>query len=85
KLEKKFHNSLEIIKVLSDSSEIVLLEKIDLIISTLPLKDEQAPSVFVHPYLTEEDYGYIQIQLNKLNKQKKNRKVKQYLDLYFDE
>ncbi|OMI24987.1 transcriptional antiterminator [Bacillus haynesii] len=85
KLEKKFHNSLEIIKVLSDSSEIVLLEKIDLIISTLPLKDEQTPSVFVHPYLTEEDYGYIQIQLNKLNKQKKNRKVKQYLDLYFDE
>ena len=85
KLEKKFHNSLEIIKVLSDSSEIVLLEEIDLIISTLPLKDEQTPSVFVHPYLTEEDYEYIQIQLNKLNKQKKNRKVKQYLDLYFDE
>ncbi|WP_263706156.1 BglG family transcription antiterminator [Shouchella tritolerans] len=85
KLEKKFHDSLEIIKVLSDSSEIALLGQIDLIISTLPIKDEQTPSVFIHPYLTEEDYEYIQIQVNKLNKQKKNRKVKQYLDLYFDE
>lgn len=84
KLERKFHDSLEIIKVLSDSSEIALLEQIDLIISTLPIKDEQTPSVFIHPYLTEEDYEYIQIQLNKLSKRKHNRKVKQYLDLYFD-
>nr|WP_278430286.1 PTS sugar transporter subunit IIA [Brevibacillus laterosporus] len=85
KLEKKFHDSLEIIKVSSDSSELSLLEEIDLIISTLPLQKEQIPSVFVHPYLTEEDYEYIQSQINKLNKQKKIRKVKQYLDLYFDE
>lgn len=85
KLERKFHDSLEIIKVLSDSSEMELLDEMDLIISTLPLKDEQVSSIFVHPYLTEQDYEYIQIQLNKLNKQKKNRKIKHYLDLYFDE
>ncbi|MDF9411339.1 transcription antiterminator [Brevibacillus laterosporus] len=85
KLEKKFHDSLEIIKVSSDSSEVALLEEIDLIISTLPLQKEQVPTVFVHPYLTEEDYEYIQSQINKLNKQKKIRSLKQYLDLYFDE
>lgn len=45
KLERKFHDSLEIIKVLSDSSEIALLEQIDLIISTLPIKDEQTPFI----------------------------------------
>ncbi|WP_137742909.1 BglG family transcription antiterminator [Robertmurraya siralis] len=85
KLEKRFHDSIEIIKVLSDASEISSLKDIDLIISTLPLKGEQTPSVFVHPYLIEKDYEYIQLQVNKLNEQKKNQKVKQYLDLYFDE
>ncbi|OMF45811.1 BglG family transcription antiterminator [Paenibacillus peoriae] len=84
KLEKKFHDSLEIIKVSSDSSELTLLEDIDLLISTLPLQNKQIPSVFVHPYLTEKDYEHIQSQVNKLNKQKNMRKVKQYLDLYFD-
>jgi lichenan operon transcriptional antiterminator len=85
KLEKNFHDSLEIIKVSSELSELDSLEEIDLIISTLPLQNERIPSVFVHPYLTNEDYAYIQNQLNKLNKQKEIRKVKQYLDLYFDE
>jgi lichenan operon transcriptional antiterminator len=85
KLEKNFHDSLEIIKVSSELSEFDSLEEIDLIISTLPLQNERIPSVFVHPYLTNEDYAYIQNQLNKLNKQKEIRKVKQYLDLYFDE
>ncbi|MXQ52691.1 BglG family transcription antiterminator [Shimazuella alba] len=85
KLEKNFHDSLEIIKVSSELSELDSLEEIDLIISTLPLQNERIPSVFVHPYLTNEDYAYIQNQLNKLNKQKEIREVKQYLDLYFDE
>ncbi|WP_338533611.1 PTS sugar transporter subunit IIA [Paenibacillus peoriae] len=84
KLERKFHDFLEIIKVSSDASELPSLENIDLLISTLPLQNKQIPSIFVHPYLIEEDYGHIQSQVNKINKQKKIREVKQYLDLYFD-
>ncbi|CAM3206966.1 transcription antiterminator [Paenibacillus taichungensis] len=84
KIEKRFHDSLEIIKVSSDSSELSSIGKIDLLISALPLQNNQIPSVFVHPYLIEEDYEHIQNQLNQLNKQKRIREVKQYLDLYFD-
>lgn len=79
KLEKRFHDSIEIIKVLSDASEISSLKDIDLIISTLPLKGEQTPSVFVHPYLIEKDYEYIQLQVNKLNEQKRIKRLNNIL------
>jgi len=83
-LEKRFYDYLEIVNVSADSSEIAL-EKIDLIISTLPLQKGEIPSVIVHPYLTEKDYEDIQSQINKQNRQKQIRKVNDYLNLYFDE
>lgn len=68
-IETKFDDSIEIIQILSDTSEITLSEEeeADLFISTIPLKEENVPSVFVHPYLTEEDIEHIQGQINRLN------------------
>ncbi|MBA9029162.1 BglG family transcription antiterminator [Peribacillus huizhouensis] len=84
KLEKKYQESIEIIQVCTEISEVKIHQKVDLFISTLPIKNKEVPSVIVHPYLTEEDHEYIQNQVTKLKRQKEMSKVKKYLDLYFN-
>lgn len=83
-LENRFRDSIEIIRITSDTSELQNDDTFDIIISTLPMKKETIPVVFVHPYLTESDYENIQIQLNRLSKKKDNFRVKQYLSRYLD-
>ncbi|SHE63882.1 transcriptional antiterminator, BglG family [Seinonella peptonophila] len=83
KLEEKFRDSIEIIHVSAEAVD--LAEEIELVISTLPSHMEQTPSVFVHPYMTEQDYERIQRQILKLTERKKIEKVKVYLETFFCE
>jgi lichenan operon transcriptional antiterminator len=85
KIEEKFRSSLEIIQVTAEANELSLTSHIELIISTLPIKTELAPVVFVHPYITESDYELIQNQLVKIEERKNMSRVKNYLEAYFNE
>lgn len=85
KIEEKFRSSLEIIQVSAETNELSLTNQIELIISTLPMKTELAPVVFVHPYITEGDYEQIQNQLLKISERKSMSQVKNYLEAYFSE
>lgn len=84
KLEVKFRGSIEIIQISAEANDL-LTEDIELIITTLPIKTGQIPSVFVHPYITEVDYDHIQTQLLKLSERKAIIKVKNYLEMFFNE
>lgn len=85
KLEVKFRGSIEIIQISAEANDLTLTDDIELIITTLPIKTEQIPSVFVHPYITEVDYDHIQNQLLKLSERKAIIKVKNYLEMFFNE
>ena len=85
KIEAKFKDSIEIIQVTSEIDDLRHTDKIEFIITTLPIKSLQIPTVFVHPYITKEDYEHIQNLLVKLSERKNILEVKNYLEMFFNE
>lgn len=85
KIEAKFKDSIEIIQVTSEIDDLRQTDKIEFIITTLPIKSLQIPTVFVHPYITKEDYEHIQNLLVKLSERKNILEVKNYLEMFFNE
>lgn len=85
KIEAKFKEAIEIIQVTSEIDNLLHTDKIEFIITTLPVKSLQIPTVFVHPYITKEDYEQIQNLLVKLSERKNLLKVKNYLEMFFNE
>lgn len=85
KVEAKFKEAIEIIQVTSEIDNLLHTDKIEFIITTLPVKSLQIPTVFVHPYITKEDYEQIQNLLVKLSERKNILKVKNYLEMFFNE
>ncbi len=85
KIEAKFKDSIEIIQVTPEIDDLLNTDKIEFIITTLPVKSLQIPTVFVHPYITKEDYEHIQNLLVKLSERKNILKVKNYLEMFFNE
>ncbi|MGV3466573.1 MAG: BglG family transcription antiterminator [Heyndrickxia sp.] len=84
-IEAKFKDAIEIIQVTSELDNLLHTDKIEFIITTLPIKSLQIPTVFVHPYITKEDYEHIQNQLVKLSERKNILEVKNYLEMFFNE
>ncbi|MDN3020072.1 PTS sugar transporter subunit IIA [Paenibacillus sp. BSR1-1] len=85
KIEAKFRDAIEIIQVTSEIDNLLNTDKIEFIITTLPIKSLQIPTVFVHPYITKEDYEHIQNLLLKLSERKNILEVKNYLEMFFNE
>jgi len=85
KIEAKFKDSIEIIQVTSEIDDLRHTDKIEFIITTLPIKSLQIPTVFVHPYITKEDYEHIQNLLVKLSERNNILEVKNYLEMFFNE
>ncbi|WP_068781262.1 BglG family transcription antiterminator [Paenibacillus sp. GM2] len=85
KIEAKFKDVMEIMQVTSEIDNLQHNNKIDFIITTLPVKSPQIPTIFVHPFITKEDYEQIQTLMVKLSERKNILNVKNYLEMFFDE
>jgi lichenan operon transcriptional antiterminator len=85
KIEAKFKDAIEVMQVTSEIDNLYNTDKIEFIITTLPIKSYQIPTVFVHPYITKEDYEHIQNLLVKLSERKNILEVKNYLEMFFNE
>lgn len=85
KIEAKFKDVIEIMQVASEIDNLHNTNKIEFIITTLPVKSLQIPTIFVHPFITKEDYEQIQKLIVKLSERKNIFNVKNYLEMFFDE
>ncbi|WP_433945036.1 BglG family transcription antiterminator [Paenibacillus sp. SN-8-1] len=85
KIDAKFKDVIEIMQVASEIDNLQNINKIDFIITTLPVKLLQIPTLFVHPFITKEDYEQIQNLIVKLSERKNILNVKNYLEMFFDE
>lgn len=85
KIDAKFKDVIEIMQVASEIDSLNHTDKIDFIITTLPVKLLQIPTIFVHPFITKEDFEQIQNLIVKLSERKSILNVKNYLEMFFNE
>jgi len=85
KIEAKFKDVIEIMQVASEIDNLTNTNKIDFIITTLPVKSLQIPTIFVHPFITKENYEQIQKLIVRLSERRNILSVKNYLEMFFDE
>ncbi|EQK02330.1 TPA: PTS sugar transporter subunit IIA [Clostridioides difficile] len=85
-LEKRFNESIEIIQIFSDTHNLDFDNKVDMVITTLPISD-RCPILFVYvnPYLNRKDYDNIQSKFIQIKDRKNILTVQNHLEMYFSE
>ncbi|MDX5631929.1 BglG family transcription antiterminator [Clostridioides difficile] len=85
-LEKRFNESIEIIQIFSDTHNLDFDNKVDMVITTLPINDRcPIPFVYVNPYLNRKDYDNIQSKFIQIKDRKNILTVQNHLEMYFSE
>ncbi|WP_114108262.1 BglG family transcription antiterminator [Clostridioides difficile] len=85
-LEKRFNKSIEIIQIFSDTHNLDFDNKVDMVITTLPISDRcPIPFVYVNPYLNRKDYDNIQSKFIQIKDRKNILTVQNHLEMYFSE
>ncbi|MDB2819138.1 transcriptional antiterminator [Clostridioides difficile] len=85
-LEKKFNESIEIIQIFSDTHNLDFDNKVDMVITTLPINNRcPIPFVYVNPYLNRKDYDNIQSKFTQIKDRKNILTVQNHLEMYFSE
>ncbi|WP_131042417.1 BglG family transcription antiterminator [Clostridioides difficile] len=85
-LEKRFNESIEIIQIFSDTHNLDFDNKVDMVITTLPISDRSPiPFVYVNPYLNRKDYDNIQSKFIQIKNRKNILTVQNHLEMYFSE
>lgn len=85
-LEKRFNESIEIIQIFSDTHNLDFDNKVDMVITTLPISDRcPIPFVYVNPYLNRKDYDNIQSKFIQIKDKKNILTVQNHLEMYFSE
>ncbi|EIS9208038.1 transcription antiterminator [Clostridioides difficile] len=85
-LEKRFNESIEIIQIFSDTHNLDFDNKVDMVITTLPISDRcHIPFVYVNPYLNRKDYDNIQSKFIQIKDRKNILTVQNHLEMYFSE
>lgn len=85
-LEKRFNESIEIIQIFSDTHNLDFDNKVDMVITTLPISDRcPIPFVYVNPYLNRKDYDNIQSKFTQIKDRKNILTVQNHLEMYFSE
>ncbi|HAT4372176.1 TPA: PTS transporter subunit EIIA [Clostridioides difficile] len=85
-LEKRFNESIEIIQIFSDTHNLDFDNKVDMVITTLPISDRcPIPFVYVNPYLNRKDYDNIQGKFIQIKDRKNILTVQNHLEMYFSE
>ncbi|MDX5675723.1 PTS sugar transporter subunit IIA [Clostridioides difficile] len=85
-LEKRFNESIEIIQIFSDTHNLDFDNKVDMVITTLPINDRcPIPFVYVNPYLNRNDYDNIQSKFIQIKDRKNILTVQNHLEMYFSE
>lgn len=85
-LEKRFNESIEVIQIFSDTHNLDFDNKVDMIITTLPISDRcPIPFVYVNPYLNRKDYDNIQSKFIQIKDRKNILTVQNHLEMYFSE
>ncbi|HFL2395427.1 BglG family transcription antiterminator [Clostridioides difficile] len=85
-LEKRFNESIEIIQIFSDTHNLDFDNKVDMVITTLPINDRcLIPFVYVNPYLNRKDYDNIQSKFIQIKDRKNILTVQNHLEMYFSE
>ncbi|HFQ8207706.1 TPA: transcription antiterminator [Clostridioides difficile] len=85
-LEKRFNESIEIIQIFSDTHNLDFDNKVDMVITTLPINDRcPIPFVYVNPYLSRKDYDNIQSKFIQIKDRKNILTVQNHLEMYFSE
>lgn len=79
-LKSHYQEQLEIKTVITSLDEIKMLDKTDLIISTIPIMElVRMETVIVTPFLNEKDYKDIRYMIDKIILRKKKARLKQHL------
>ncbi|WP_131058339.1 BglG family transcription antiterminator [Clostridioides difficile] len=85
-LEKRFNESIEIIQIFSDTHNLDFDNKVDMVITTLPINNRcPIPFVYVNPYLNRNDYDNIQSKFIQIKDKKNILTVQNHLEMYFSE
>lgn len=85
-LEKRFNESIEVIQIFSDTHNLDFDNKVDMVITTLPISDRcPIPFVYVNPYLNRKDYDNIQSKFIQIKDRKNILTVQNHLEMYFSE
>lgn len=85
-LEKRFNESIEIIQIFSDTHNLDFDNKVDMVITTLPISDRcPIPFVYINPYLNRKDYDNIQSKFIQIKDRKNILTVQNHLEMYFSE
>ncbi|HBH4059276.1 TPA: PTS sugar transporter subunit IIA [Clostridioides difficile] len=85
-LEKRFNESIEIIQIFSDTHNLDFDNKVDMVITTLPINNRcPIPFVYVNPYLNRKDYDNIQSKFIQIKDKKNILTVQNHLEMYFSE
>lgn len=85
-LEKRFNESIEVIQIFSDTHNLDFDNKVDMVITTLPISDRcPIPFVYVNPYLNRKDYDNIQSKFIQIKNRKNILTVQNHLEMYFSE
>ncbi|MDY6614850.1 PTS sugar transporter subunit IIA [Clostridioides difficile] len=85
-LEKRFNESIEIIQIFSDTHNLDFDNKVDMVITTLPISDRcPIPFVYVNLYLNRKDYDNIQSKFIQIKDRKNILTVQNHLEMYFSE
>ncbi|HBF3359484.1 TPA: transcription antiterminator [Clostridioides difficile] len=85
-LEKRFNESIEIIHIFSDTHNLDFDNKVDMVITTLPINNRcPIPFVYVNPYLNRKDYDNIQSKFIQIKDRKNILTVQNHLEMYFSE
>ncbi|ENY8473770.1 BglG family transcription antiterminator [Clostridioides difficile] len=85
-LEKRFNESIEIIQIFSDTHNLDFDNKVDMVITTLPINNRcPIPFVYVNPYLNRKDYDNIQSKFIQIKDRKNILTVQNHLEMYFSE
>ncbi|WP_131036100.1 BglG family transcription antiterminator [Clostridioides difficile] len=85
-LEKRFNESIEIIQIFSDTHNLDFDNKVDMVITTLPINNRcPIPFAYVNPYLNRKDYDNIQSKFIQIKDKKNILTVQNHLEMYFSE
>ncbi|HFL3854508.1 TPA: transcription antiterminator [Clostridioides difficile] len=85
-LEKRFNESIEIIQIFSDTHNLDFDNKVDMVITTLPINNRcPIPFVYVNPYLNRKDYDNIQSKFIQIKDKKNILTIQNHLEMYFSE
>ncbi|WP_236878874.1 BglG family transcription antiterminator [Clostridioides difficile] len=85
-LEKRFNESIEIIQIFSDTHNLDFDNKVDMVITTLPISDRcPIPFVYVNLYLNRKDYDNIQSKFIQIKDRNNILTVQNHIELYFSD